>query len=283
MSRSALLPAPPRAATSRLRRDTCGPAEPRRAEPTAGAGCAPEGGTKRILRGFVRGRSRCSPAAPRRPRSPQPPRPRRAAAASHLSFASLQLLQPLLVLHGVCAGRAERYGRRQAGTPPSAETRAARCPFLSRLTATTAAVAETPAPPSSSPRKHAAGESDVAASSSSRRHPFPPNRSASGPGSVHSCRGGSEAAAAAAVHRWTPPPGGSGGGSGTAHPLHSPARGGGLPLAQRTRVGKSLLLGVPLMSELTVPALCSAEVSQVRPLWLQCSSWQFWFSKCFFL
>lgn len=117
-----------------------------------------------------------SPAATPVPVPSSGPRPRPAAAAPHLGFPSLQLLQPLLVLHGARAGTAARYRRREAG-PLRPQPGHAAClrrpvPSPTRLTATAAAAQGPPAPPSSSPRKHAAGESDVRiARSSSRRHP----------------------------------------------------------------------------------------------------------------
>lgn len=50
-------------------------------------------------------------------RSPQPPRHAAAAAAPYLGFPSLQLLQPLLVLHGVCAGEQSVTGGGRRGPP----------------------------------------------------------------------------------------------------------------------------------------------------------------------
>lgn len=108
MSRSALFPAPPRAATSRPRRDTCGPAEPRRAEPAAGAGCAPGARRKahpprlcsrRVPQAGPAAQSRHSPAAPRSladraspslpaPVAPQPPPTLALPASSFFSRSS---------------------------------------------------------------------------------------------------------------------------------------------------------------------------------------------------
>lgn len=82
MSRSALFPAPPRAATSRPRRDTCGPAEPRGAEPAAGgrvrAGSAAQSASSAAL--FAAGpaaQSRRSPAASLTALPPASPPPSR--------------------------------------------------------------------------------------------------------------------------------------------------------------------------------------------------------------
>lgn len=104
MSRSALFPAPPRAATSRPRRDTCGPAEPRGAEPAAGgrvrAGSAAQSASSAAL--FAAGpaaQSRRSPAAPRSladraspslpaPVAPQPPPTLALPASSFFSRSS---------------------------------------------------------------------------------------------------------------------------------------------------------------------------------------------------
>lgn len=89
------------------------------------------GGTKRLLR--PRLCSRRGPA-PSPCRSPAPP-PHRAAplttspaltplcprhhtaSSSYLSFPSLQLLQPLLILHGVCTGEQGVTGSRRRGSP----------------------------------------------------------------------------------------------------------------------------------------------------------------------
>lgn len=285
MSRSALFPAPPRAATSRPRRDTCGPAEPRRAEPAAGAGCAPGARRKahpprlcsrRVPQAGPAAQSRRSPAAPRSladraspslpaPVAPQPPPTLALPASSFFSRSSSSMAS-------VRGEQSVMGGGRRAHPPQPRHTQLAvlSCPVSQRrqlpwrgrrrrhlhlhVNTRPGKVTWLPAPPP-------AAIPPLSAQPQPQRPRPGPARP--GPCSAQSRRG---APGAAVLHRRIPqfrarpraPPRASGEGSGAAHPLHTPARGGGLPLAQRTGVGKSLLLGVPLMSEVTLPALCSA-------------------------
>lgn len=121
-----------------------------RGVPAAGGG-ARGGGAKRLLRPRLcsrRGPAPSPAAAPLRRRTARPgpapltafpaltpPSPRHATASfSYLGFPSLQLLQPLLVLHGVCAGeQVLRAGGGGAGPAPSPRPgRTRRCPLRAR-------------------------------------------------------------------------------------------------------------------------------------------------------
>lgn len=163
------------------------------------------GGTKRLLRPRLCSRRGLAPSPCRSP-APPPHRAARPGPADSLPRPHPAVSPPrhrLLLLPWLSqppassaaprppwrpCGRAGCYRRQQEGLaprPPLSRGAHARCPVRSgavpsRLTPTTAAPAGPPAPPSSAPRKHAAGESDV-------RPPAPPP-AAGGPSSPSSGR-----------------------------------------------------------------------------------------------